>query len=63
VISAVYISNKGQRIVLFISAVKVSEVFVFAGHTVRYFHGGFLYLILHIICNKGRLFAGVFLPV
>jgi hypothetical protein len=49
--------------VLFISAVKVNEVFAFAGHTVRYFHGGLLYLILHNICNKGKLFAGVFLPV
>jgi hypothetical protein len=27
------------------------------------FHGGLLYMILHITCNKGRLFAGVFLPV
>jgi hypothetical protein len=49
--------------VLFISVVKFSEVFVFAGLTIRYFHGELLYLILHIICNKGRLFAGVFFPV
>jgi hypothetical protein len=26
-------------------------VFVFVGHTVRYFHGGLLYKILHIICK------------
>jgi hypothetical protein len=37
--------------VLFISAVKVSEVLLFAGLTVRYFHGGLLYKILHIICK------------
>jgi hypothetical protein len=49
--------------VLFISTVKVSEVFLFVGLTVGYFLGVLLYLILHIICNKGRLFVGVFLLV
>jgi len=47
---------------------------VFASHTFRsksylessfksIIHGGSLYMILHSICNKGRLFAGLFLPV
>jgi hypothetical protein len=59
----VYNNRKGQQ-----------SFSVFAGHTVRsksylassfkiIIHGGSLYMILHSICNKGRLFVGVFLPI